>query len=346
MALSPRPSPTPERCPRQSGQVLDFTGGSDRFAGTLGGSGLVEFTGGSDTLIRATLAGNILINGGAVTVSSCRGDSRLRRDAATSPWRGHHRDRDTCQRRPRRGSHWLLGETTIGCPVKNAGIFLVTAGTFAATGEIDNVGTIDVAGGTLQLLAGSLSNPERRDDRQAEPSWSGREARCNSPTTPPSRPWTPPPSKSQGHARRFRSLDNIDGQAGESGVEFQPTSARRGCWRFSGGDNIAMSNTLANSGTIELQGGTLAAAGLVGSGLIVGFGTVAAPMTDTGKVSAQSGQVLDFDGAGDSFAGTLGGGGTVELTGGSDTFERSNGGNQRPGQRRRGHCVHGWRYRG
>ena len=47
--------------------------------------------------------------------------------------------------------------------------------------------------------------------------------------------------------------------------------------------------TLLNSGTIELAGTDFAPASLVNFGTVVGFGTLAAPTTDSGAIIAQGG---------------------------------------------------------
>lgn len=91
-----------------------------------------------------------------------------------------------------------------------------------------------------------------------------------------------------------------------------------------GGASYTTANAIANSGKIQLGGGTFTSGTLtdVAGSSLTGFGTVASVFADAGTVTA-SGGGLAFTGAGDAFAGALGGtmiafaGGTDGLNAGS-----------------------------
>lgn len=87
-----------------------------------------------------------------------------------------------------------------------------------------------------------------------------------------------------------------------------------------GAANYSSANTLANSGLIDLGGGTLTTGLLTGAAgsVLEGFGTVASSVNLSGSVIA-SGQAITFTGTGDVFSGGLNGG-LINFAGGSQTI--------------------------
>ncbi len=88
-----------------------------------------------------------------------------------------------------------------------------------------------------------------------------------------------------------------------------------------GGANYTTANAIANSGKIQLGGGTFTSGTLtdVAGSSLTGFGTVASVFADSGTVTASSGG-LAFTGAGDAFAGALGGT-KIVFAGGADALK-------------------------
>jgi hypothetical protein len=96
--------------------------------------------------------------------------------------------------------------------------------------------------------------------------------------------------------------------------------AASGTLEVLGDRGYTTSNAIANSGTLQLGGGTFTAASLSDSAgsMLTGFGTVAAAFTNAGTVLVTSG-TLEFTGGGTSVASgiSVGSGATLEIAGGT-----------------------------
>jgi len=185
--------------------------------------------------------------------------------------------------------------STISLDLTNTGTVLVSSGTLAFTGAMTNISGTTISGGTFEADAGaklSLGSASIvTDDATLILNGAGSEIQSVETT-----------------------LKNIG--AG-------------GALEVLGDRGYTTTNAIANSGTLQLAGGTFTAASLSDSAgsTLTGFGTVAAAFTNAGTVSVTSG-TLDFTGGGTSAASGISvasgatleiGGGTFNLTAGTST---------------------------